>query len=66
MKTSGMWSTESVFCPYRGCGASVDVRDAANDVHIGEIKCASCGKKYAVWTHAVVEYETEILEDDNP
>ena len=62
--TRHLRSIESVFCPYRGCGASVDVRDAASDIWAGEIKCASCGKNYAVWVHEVVEYETEILEDD--
>lgn len=55
-------------CPYRGCGTiATDRQEDALQEDCGQwkrIDCKGCGKAYSARAYTVVEYETEILEDD--
>lgn len=57
-------TTEAVFCPYRGCGEYVEDEYAEGFADGQIIECHGCSRAYTVKVHTVVEYETEILEDD--
>ncbi len=61
----------AIFCPYRGCGTAVASERTEEQVCSQHgtwvaVQCDGCGKAYSVKVHTVVEYETEILEDDQP
>lgn len=63
--TRRVFTVDGVCCPYRGCGTYVDMAYGEQLADGQIIECNGCGKAYSVKVHTVVEYETEILEDDS-
>jgi len=60
----------AIFCPYRGCGTAVASERTEEQVCSQNgtwvaVQCEGCKRVYSVKATQAVEYETEVLEEED-